>query len=164
MHTLRNKREDRDLESGRTGSWPGSARIALPVIIVAIAFFVLYLGFIFLRDGNAPKWLITIVAIVWGVGGVAALYWIFNWIVEMLPDEWMARLQPFVFIGPAMAILFGTWPIPRYAPSGSASLAETDRQVVNLSAWPTMWPSLPTGVMLEAFRNNILFWMVIATL
>ena len=80
-------------------------RIALPVAILAIAFLVMYLGFDFLRAGSAPKWLVVIVAIIWGVGGVAALYWLFNWIVERMGDEWRGRLQPFVFVGPAVAML-----------------------------------------------------------
>ena len=67
-------------------------RLILAIIIPIAAFIVLYAGFMFLRDGDAPKWLITIVAIIWGVGGVAALYWIFNWLVEMLPDQWTTRL------------------------------------------------------------------------
>ena len=50
-------------------------RIALPVAILVIAFVVMYLGFDFLRAGDAPKWLVAIVAIIWGVGGVAALTW-----------------------------------------------------------------------------------------
>ena len=57
-------------------------------------------------DSNAPKWLIAVVAIIWGVGGFALLYWVFNGIVERLPEGWSGRLQPFVFVGPAMAILF----------------------------------------------------------
>ena len=56
------------------------ARLALAIIIPLAAFFVLYQGFLFLRGGDAPKWLITIVAVIWGVGGVALLYWIFNWL------------------------------------------------------------------------------------
>ena len=80
-------------------------RVGLAILIPIIAFYVLYQGFVFLRAGDAPKWVITVVAIIWGVGGTAALYWIFNWIIEMLPVEWTARLQPFVFVGPAMAIL-----------------------------------------------------------
>ena len=73
-------------------------RIFLPVAILAVAFVVMYLGFVFLRAGDAPKWLVVIVAIVWGVGGVAALYWIFNWIVERMgarvigPEEVRAKL------------------------------------------------------------------------
>ena len=40
------------------------------------------------------------------------LYWIFNWLVELLPDTWKARLQPFVFVGPAIAILAWYLAIP----------------------------------------------------
>jgi alpha-glucoside transport system permease protein len=86
-------------------SWVG--RLLLAVAIPLIAFAVIYAGFIFLRDSQAPKWVITLVAIVWGVGGVALLYWVFNGIIERLPDAWTQRLQPFVFVGPAIAIL--TW-------------------------------------------------------
>ncbi|HEY5670629.1 MAG TPA: hypothetical protein VIS10_11570, partial [Anaerolineales bacterium] len=82
-------------------------RVLLAVAIPAIAFYVLYQGFLFLRDSQAPRSLIALVAIVWGVGGVAFLYWIFNDLVERLPDDWTTRLQPFVFVGPAIAIL--TW-------------------------------------------------------
>jgi alpha-glucoside transport system permease protein len=138
-------------------------RLALAIIIPVIAFLVLYQGFLFLREGNAPKWLITIVAIVWGVGGVAILYWIFNWLVEMLPDQWMSRLQPFVFIGPAMAILAWYLAIPtvrtfwislfgRDGPAGG--------EFVGLSNYLAVFTE---RVMLEAFRNNILFWIGIAT-
>ena len=87
-------------------------RVLLAISIPLIAFYVLYLGFLFLRDSNAPQIVITLVAIVWGVGGVAALYWIFNYLVERLPDAWRTRLLPFVFVGPAMAILAWYLAIP----------------------------------------------------
>jgi alpha-glucoside transport system permease protein len=91
-------------------SWLG--RVFLAVIIPLIAFAVIYYGFIFLRDSDAPKWVTAAVAIVWGVGGVAVLYWVFNSIVERLPDVWTERLQPFVFVGPAMAILIWYLALP----------------------------------------------------
>jgi alpha-glucoside transport system permease protein len=91
-------------------SWLG--RVFLAVVIPLIAFAVIYVGFIFLRDSNAPKWLTAAVAIVWGVGGVALLYWVFNGIVERLPEVWTERLQPFVFVGPAMAILIWYLALP----------------------------------------------------
>ena len=53
-------------------------RIVLAVGIPAIAFYVLYRGFLFLRDSQAPQSIIAIVAIIWGVGGVAILFWVFN--------------------------------------------------------------------------------------
>jgi len=138
-------------------------RIALAIAIPLIAFFVLYLGFMFLRDGNAPKWVITIVAIIWGVGGVAALYWIFNWLIEMLPDEWTARLQPFIFVGPAMAILawYLAWPAVRtfyislFGRDGPAG-----GEFVGLANYVAVFTD---RLMREAFRNNVFMWILIAT-
>jgi alpha-glucoside transport system permease protein len=91
-------------------AWLG--RVLLAVLIPLIAFVVIYMGFIFLRDSQAPRWVTAAVAIVWGVGGVALLYWVFNGIVERLPDAWTQRLQPFVFVGPAIAILFWYLALP----------------------------------------------------
>jgi alpha-glucoside transport system permease protein len=91
-------------------SWLG--RILLAIGIPLIAFAVIYAGFIFLRSSQAPRWVTAGVAIVWGVGGVALLYWVFNGIVERLPDAWTQRLQPFVFVGPAVAILLWYLALP----------------------------------------------------
>lgn len=57
-------------------------RLLLAFAIPVIAFLILYQGFLFLREGDAPRWVITAVAIIWGVGGIAVLYFIFNWLVE----------------------------------------------------------------------------------
>jgi len=137
-------------------------RLALAALIPVIAFFVLYQGFLFLRAGDAPKGLVTIVAIVWGVGGVAVLYWIFNWLVEMLPDQWMARLQPFVFIGPAIAILAWYLAVPAVR-SFVISLFDRDGLKGTFVGLQNYVSIFKDRQMLEAFRNNILFWMGIAT-
>lgn len=155
-------------------------RIALPVAILAIAFVVMYLGFDFLRAGSAPKWLVVIVAIVWGVGGVAALYWIFNWIVERMGDEWRGRLQPFVFVGPAVAMLiwFLAFPVLR---TFWISLFNRDGPVDNWLNWSDLAGSFAAlgerfvgldnyvavftdRLMLEAFRNNVMWIVFGATL
>ena len=76
--------EERDVGAGaKLVAWIG--RLFLAVIIPLIAFGVIYAGFLFLRDSDAPRWVIAVVAIIWGVGGVALLYWAFNSIVERLP-------------------------------------------------------------------------------
>ncbi|OQY20849.1 MAG: ABC transporter [Anaerolineaceae bacterium 4572_32.2] len=102
--------EDKAGAGAKFVAWLG--RFLVAVIIPLIAFAVIYYGFIFLRDSDAPKWITAAVAIVWGVGGVAVLYWVFNGIVERLPDQWTERLQPFVFVGPAMAILIWYLALP----------------------------------------------------
>ena len=54
---------------GKTGTL--LARILLSVFVPIVTFIVLYIGFRFLRDSSASKWVIASVAIIWGVGGVA---------------------------------------------------------------------------------------------
>jgi alpha-glucoside transport system permease protein len=150
-------------------------RFALAVIIPIIAFVVIYLGFIYLRDSDAPRWFITIVAIIWGVGGVAVLYWVFNGIVERLSDAWTYRLQPFVFVGPAIAILIWYLTLPVYR-TFWLSLFHRDGfpdgfNVFNPLTWPDAIQSeafvglsnyvaiFTERLLQEAFRNNLM-WIV----
>ena len=143
-------------------------RTLLAIAIPLIAFYVLYQGFLFLRDSEAPQVIITIVAIVWGVGGVAILYWIFNNLIERLPDIWRTRLLPFVFVGPAMAILSWYLAIPTLRtfwislfdrngpPDGNMIQQMASNSFVGLSNYVAVFTQ---SLMLEAFRNNIM-WIV----
>jgi alpha-glucoside transport system permease protein len=148
-------------------AWIG--RVFLATIIPIIAFLVLYVGFIFLRDSHAPRWFIALVAIVWGVGGVALLYWVFNSIVERLPELWTQRLQPFVFVGPAIAILFWylTFPVLRTfwlslfgrdGPPTGASIVEALQSdaFVGVSNYVSLFTE---RLLQEALRNNLM-WIV----
>jgi alpha-glucoside transport system permease protein len=171
--------KDEDVGLG-TRIFTNILRIAFPIAILLIAFLVMYLGFLFLRAGSAPKWLITIVAILWGVGGVAALYWIANWIVEQMGEDWRARIQPFVFVGPAAAMLiwFLALPVVRTfwlslfgrdgPPDNWFSLSDISGSFESLSE---SWVGLQNYVavftdrtMLEAFRNNLMWIVFGATL
>jgi alpha-glucoside transport system permease protein len=144
-------------------------RVLLAIAIPLIAFYVLYLGFLFLRDSNAPQIVITLVAIVWGVGGVALLYWIFNYLVERLPDYWKTLLLPFVFVGPAMAILSWYLAIPtlrtfwislfnRDGPPDGLNFFQllSSDSFVGLSNYKAVFTQ---PLMLEAFRNNLM-WII----
>ncbi len=149
-------------------------RVALMFAIPLIAFWVLYRGFLFLRAGDTPKALIAVIAILWGVGGVALLYWIFNWLVESLPKKWTARLQPYVFVGPAMAILtwylalptlrtfwlslFGRDGPPKLQGGLLNGLSALREASVGLSNYVTLFTDRQ---MWEAIRNNIVFWILI---
>ena len=46
-----------------------------------------------------------ILAILGGVGGSLALFWLLNFAVERLPDKWSERLKPWVFAGPATVFI-----------------------------------------------------------
>ena len=175
-----------EADPGRKGTGLGAQlltlilRIALPIAILAAAFAVMYWGFIFLRESAAPKWLIVVVAIVWGVGGVAALYWIFNWLVERMGDPWRGRLQPFVFVGPAAAMLLWFLALPvlrtfwlslfgRDGPPRDwlnwndlgGSFAALGERFVGLDNYVAVFTD---RLMREAFRNNIMWIIFGATL
>ena len=151
----------------RIVAWIG--RILLAVIIPLVAFAVLYYGFLFLRDSQAPRSVIILIAILWGVGGVALLYWVFNGIVEQLPDQWTARLQPFVFVGPAIAILFWYLAFPvvrtfwlslfgRDGPPKGVGIFEAlgSDAFVGLSNYVSLFTE---RLLQEAIRNNLM-WIV----
>lgn len=144
-------------------------RVLLAISIPLIAFFVLYRGFLFLRDSDASRLVITLVAIVWGVGGVALLYWIFNDLVERLPDAWTAQLLPFVFVGPAIAILSWYLAIPtlrtfwislfsRDGPEKGLNILQllSSDSFVGFGNYAAVFTE---KLMLEAFRNNVM-WII----
>jgi alpha-glucoside transport system permease protein len=49
-------------------------RILISLIVPIVTFLVLWQVFMFLRDSNAPQLVIVVVAIIWGVGGIAILF------------------------------------------------------------------------------------------
>lgn len=168
MGILNNLGEQNQSVGGRILSLIG--RVLLAISIPLIAFYVLYRGFLFLRDSNAPQIVITLVAIVWGVGGVAILYWIFNNLVERLSGTWRTRLLPFVFVGPAMAILSWYLAIPtlrtfylslfdRNGPPRGLNLLEqlSSGAFVGLENYAEVFR--PGGLMFLAFRNNLM-WII----
>jgi alpha-glucoside transport system permease protein len=131
-------------------------RLLFAILIPLIAFAIIYAGFIFLRDSEAPKWLIAVVAIIWGVGGVASLYWIFNGIVERMPLAWTSRLQPFVFVGPAMVILLAYLAVPTGYTFWLSMLDRNAEEFVGISNYVAIFTE---RLLQEAFRNNLL-WII----
>jgi alpha-glucoside transport system permease protein len=134
-------------------------RILIALFVPAVTFVVLWRVFIFLRDSAAPQWVIAIVAIIWGVGGVALLFLLANAFIEQLPPRWKTRLTPFVFVGPAIAILAWYLFIPSLRSIYSSLLNANQTEFVGLDNYVYAFTSQP---MLESFRNNLL-WLVIGT-
>ncbi len=81
------------------------ARILVALIIPTITFFVLLWSFNFMRDSRAPRIMVAIVALIVGVGGVWALYLALNHLVTQMPMRIRDSLLPYVFVGPALAVL-----------------------------------------------------------
>jgi alpha-glucoside transport system permease protein len=134
-------------------------RVLVSIIVPLIAFLVLLEGFIFLRDAQVPQAMLVLTAIIWGVGGVALLYWVTNYFIEQLPKEWTRRLQPFVFVGPALAILAWYLFIPTLR---TLYLSFLDENGLHFAGLRNYLFAFTDRIMLEAFRNNLL-WMIFGT-
>ncbi len=134
-------------------------RLLVALIVPFLTFLVLWRGYIFLRDTNAPQIVMAIIAIIWGVGGVVLLYSATNFVVEQMPREWTRRLQPFIFIGPAVAILAWFLALPTVRTLYLSFMNNTGFKFFGLKNYIF---ALTDRIMLEAFRNNLL-WMIVGT-
>ena len=137
------------------GAW--LFRILISLFVPIVTFLVLYAGFRFLRDTDAPKGVITVVAIVWGVGGVALLYYVANWLVERMGDRWRALIQPYVFVGPAVAILVWYLALPTVRTFYLSLFDRNGEAFVGLKNYLAVFTNQD---MFTAFRNNLM-WIVI---
>lgn len=139
--------------------WTGLWRLLIAAVVPAVAFAVLYVGFRFLRESSAPAAVITLVAILWGVGGVALLFFLFNWMITQFGPVWRRRLQPFLFVGPALVILAWYLVIPTLRSLALSFFGADSKSFVGLANYAYVFTD---RVMLVAFRNNLL-WLVVGT-
>lgn len=130
-------------------------RLLLSLFVPVVTFVVLWQGFLFLRDSKASPEVTAAVAILWGVGGVALLYLVSNWLIEQLPPLWRRRLQPFVFVGPALAILTWYLALPTLRTFYQSLFLRNTNQFVGLKNYYDIF--FTERIMLEAVRNNVLW-------
>ena len=139
----------------------GVQAITSLLILAATAFF-LWWGFLFLRDAaenGVHQIAITLFAIVWGVAGVGLIYLGLNRLIESFPDRVRSIFQPFIFIGPAVAILVWFMLIPTLR-TAYLSLFDADSQnFVGLENFSAVFTDRQ---MRTAFGNNLL-WMIVGT-
>jgi alpha-glucoside transport system permease protein len=134
-------------------------QILISLFVPAVTFLVLWQGYLFLSAARAPQLIQVIVAIIWGVGGVSLLYVVSNWLVMKLPKVWAKRLQPFVFVGPAVAIMGWFLAIPVLRSLIASFQNNLGTQWVGLNNYIFAFTD---PRMLETFRNNLL-WLIFGT-
>lgn len=134
-------------------------RFLIALLILAGVLAALVLGFLFLRDNTAPQIVIALVAIIWGVGGVAALFTVANMLVEALSNKWRGRIQPYVFVGPAILILSWFLFIPTIRTLYQSFFDSSSTNFVGLDNYTAAFTD---RLMLQAFRNNLI-WLFVAT-
>jgi alpha-glucoside transport system permease protein len=136
---------------------PGRFFAALLGLIVTLV--LLYLGFLFLRSNTAPQIVVAVVAIIWGVGGIGALFTVANMLVESLPEVWQRRIQPYVFVGPAVLLLAGFLAVPTLLTLKQSFYDASNTRFVAFDNYRAVFTD---RLMLQAFRNNMI-WLILGT-
>jgi len=137
----------------------GPLRVLVSLIVPAITFLVLRWAFIFMRNTEANRVAIAIVALIIGVVGVWALYLVTDNLVSILPEGIRETVRPFVFVGPALVILtvYLVYPVVRTV--SLSFFGPRSEEFVGLQNYAF---ALTSDDMLLALRNNVL-WLIFVT-
>jgi alpha-glucoside transport system permease protein len=119
----------------------------------------LWAGFLYLSGSNSANLLNAVIAIIWGVGGVAALFVVTNSLIEALPTRARDSLRPFLFFLPGVGILFLFLTIPTQITFYQSFFNQNTTQFVGLANYAAVFTD---SSMLESFRNNLL-WLFLGT-
>jgi len=135
-------------------------RLLSALLIPVVGFTVMWAAFDFLRDENANRILIVVIAIVVGVGGVLFLYWAMNRAVDALPARFREGVRPYVFVGPALVILgvFLVYPV-----ISTILTAFKDAQGENFVGLDNFRFVFTDPNMLTAIRNTF-GWIILVTI
>src|SRR6056297_2585729 len=89
--------------AGFLSSRYGKMIVSLAGLLAVIA--ILVQGFLYMRDAEISKLTVAILALVIGIGGIWGLLASLNFFVESLGERARVKLRPFIFAGPAAAVL-----------------------------------------------------------
>jgi alpha-glucoside transport system permease protein len=101
----------------------------------------------------------ALLAIVLGSGGVIAVFYGLNLLVEQLPKHWKKRLLPWVYMGPAVLLLVAYLVLPTLR---TLYISVFDNRSENFVGLKNYVFAFTNSDMLIAFRNNLL-WLVLVT-
>ncbi len=150
--------EKRPASSAVASGW-NSGQFIIALVGLAVVIALLWLGFLYLRDSRTASIVNAIVAIIWGVGGIAALFGTTNLLIESLPLTWRNRILPFMFFGPGVAILFLFLTIPTLITLYQSFFNNDTTEFVGLANYIATFTDRS---MLESFRNNLI-WLFAGT-
>jgi alpha-glucoside transport system permease protein len=142
-----------------------AGRLVLPLLGLLASLAILAGGFVLLRDlqtqqnTSVSPIVAAALAVLWGVGGLVLLFVTLYQVVERLPKPWPARLEPWVFVGPALIMLIWTLTLPALR---TFILSLQDANSVNFVGFQNYLGVFSDQGMLTVFRNNIL-WMLFGT-
>jgi alpha-glucoside transport system permease protein len=84
---------------------PAALRVIEPIAITAVGLLAAAWSYDFVRNEDANRVAVALVAIAFGVAGVFALFWAMNRFADWLPERLRENVRPYLFIGPALVLL-----------------------------------------------------------
>ena len=99
----------------------------------------------------------ALIAVIAGVIGSMVLFWVLNKIVELLPPKWEERLKPYVFVGPALAVIIIFLIYPAITTIYASFLNADSTAAVGISNYTTL---LGERDFQSALVNNLI-WLII---
>ncbi len=103
----------------------------------------------------------VVVAIAVGVFGVIALFWGLNAAVERLPKKWEHRLKPYVFVGPAIAVVSLFLVFPALDTVRRSFMGSSSEQWVGFDNYKFL---VTSQTMRSAIWNNIMWIVFVPTI
>lgn len=138
-----------------------SARLLLLTIVIPIANLIIHTSiFTFLRDTPLNPILFAVIAILWGVLGVYTIYYTFNWLAEQYPDRIRDKIQPYIFVGPAVLLLGWLLLLPTLRTIYLSFMGPSSQDFVGIANYIAVFSD---RLLLTAFRNNVLWVLIGAT-
>lgn len=128
--------------------------ILLTIVIPVLNILIHSAIFIFLRDSDMNPIVHALLAIIWGVGGIYLIYWSLNWVVEQYTDVWRRRIQPYLFVGPALLLLTWLLLIPTLRTLYMSFLDASSTKFVGLANYAAIFTN---RLLLTALRNNLMW-------
>lgn len=137
----------------------GPLRLIVALIVPLVGFIVLWQSFLYMRDSEASKISIAVVALVVGVFGIWFLYWATNNLIESLPETSRDALRPYLFVGPAMVVLAVFLIYPTGSTLVRSIMNRDSTEFVGLDNFQKVFSD---DDLLEVLRNNVL-WITVVT-
>ncbi|WP_370326886.1 carbohydrate ABC transporter permease [Euzebya sp.] len=131
--------------------------VALLVIIAVLG--IVAWAFVWMRDTEANRALVALVAVVTGVGGVIIAFLGADRIVDLLPVGMRESVRPWVFVGPALLLLGIFLVYPAINTVVTAFQGPTGEEFIGLENFEFVFTD-PS--MLRSIRNTIA-WIVVVT-
>ncbi len=127
--------------------------------LIVLTLAVLAGGFFLLQEMQGVKILMTLFAVIWGLGSAALLFYTLNAVAESMPRKIRSVAVAVVFAGPALILLFWALVVPTLR---TLRLSVLDAHADNFIGLTNFKFAFTDPIMLEAFRNNLL-WMIFGT-